>query len=312
MPASSPRTRGPGILEKLKVAVDRKYTAASGVALMSVAALTIPLVDGIAKYLSAAHSPLYISWMRYAVACAVVLPLAMARYGKSFLPREQVGAHLLRTIFLVAAMTCYFLAIAHIPLATAISAYFVGPIIALALAVVLLREALTVRKIVSLVLGFAGALVILRPAGSIDPSLLLALGSGAFFAFYMIATRQASRESDPIKTLAFQCLFGAVLLLPQAIWTWSIPAVGELWLLVAMGALSAGSHLLSITAFRFAQASTLAPLIYLELLGSVAIGYLAFGDVPDLSVWVGALTIVGAGLILLEWAPPPPRRLITL
>jgi drug/metabolite transporter (DMT)-like permease len=289
----------------VKLILDHKHTAVAGIALMSVAALTIPVVDGIAKHLSAAHSPLYISWARYAVACAVVLPLAMVRYGKAFLPREQVGAHLLRTIFLVAAMTCYFLAIAHIPLATAISAYFVGPIIALALAVFLLGEALTVRKVVSLVLGLAGALVILRPAGSIDPSLLLALGSGAFFALYMIATRQASRESDPIKTLAFQCLFGTVLLMPQAIWTWSIPVVGELWLLVAMGVLSAGSHLLSIMAFRFAQASTLAPLIYLELLGSAAIGYVAFGDVPDLYVWLGALSIVGAGLILLERAAPP-------
>jgi drug/metabolite transporter (DMT)-like permease len=219
----------------VKSTLDHKHATIAGVALMSIAALTIPIVDGIAKYLSSAHSPLYIAWARYAAACAVVLPLALARDGKAFLPREQVGAHLLRTVFLVAAMTCYFLAIAHVPLATAISAYFVGPIIAMVLAIILLGEALTARKIVSLVLGFVGALVILRPTGSIDPNLLLALGSGAFFALYMIATRQASRASDPIKTLAFQCLLGAALLTPQAIWTWSIPSRGEVWLFVAMG-----------------------------------------------------------------------------
>ena len=56
---------------------------------------------------------------------------------------------------------------------------------------------------------------------------MLALASGAFFALYMIATRLASRQADPFKTVVFQCAAGAVLLLPQALWTWSTPAPGE-------------------------------------------------------------------------------------
>jgi drug/metabolite transporter (DMT)-like permease len=281
-----------------RLPLDHKHTTI-GVVLMSVAALAAPAVDGAAKYLSAAHSPLYIAWARYAVACAFVLLVAMLRHGKAIFPREQIGAHLLRAVFLVAAMSCYFLAIARIPLATAISAFFVAPIVAMVLAVVFLGEDLTARKIISLILGFGGTLVILRPTGSIDPSLLLALGAGGCFALYVIATRQASRASDPVKTLALQCLLGALLLAPPAVWTWSTPTGGELWLFLAMGLLSACSHLLSIMAFRYTQASTLAPLIYLELLGSVAIGYLIFGDIPDAYVWVGALAIVVAGLILL-------------
>src|SRR5262245_2589960 len=113
--------------------------AATGVVLMSISMVTIPVVDAIAKYLSSTHSPLYISWARYVAACLVVIPVAVTRFGSQFLPREQIGAHLLRTVFLVSAMTVYFLAIARIPLATAISAYFVAPIIAMVLAVVFLR-----------------------------------------------------------------------------------------------------------------------------------------------------------------------------
>lgn len=276
---------------------------ALGIVLMSIAMLTIPSVDGIAKHLSATHSPLYLSWARYAVACAVVLPLAMARHGTNLFPSERRGDHVLRTVFLVAAMTCYFLAIARIPLAAANSAYFVGPVFAMALAVMFLGEALTPRKIASLALGLVGTLVILRPAGGLDPGLLLALGSGLFFAMYMIATRRAALKSDPFKTLAFQCCVGAALLTPQAIATWSWPRADELGGFLAMGALSAVCHLLSITAFRYAQASTLAPLVYLELLGSVAIGYAAFHEVPDAYTWIGAITILLAGLALLQ-----PRR----
>jgi drug/metabolite transporter (DMT)-like permease len=197
-------------------------------------------------------------------------------------------------------MTLYFLAIARIPLATAVSAYFVGPIVAVVLSVAVLKEELTVRKCLSLALGFAGSLVILKPGGTIEPGLLLAFGAGLFFALYMIATRQASRESDPLKTLAFQCAAGALLLTPQAIVYWSAPASGDLILFAGLGILSAVSHVLSIVAFRFADASTLAPLVYLELIGASAIGYLAFREVPGPSTLVGAALIVAAGLLLIR------------
>ncbi|MGI9404920.1 MAG: DMT family transporter [Hyphomicrobiaceae bacterium] len=278
--------------------------AVLGVVLMSLAMLMIPLVDGLAKHLSGAHSPLFISWARYAVACFIVLPFAVVRYGRAVLPRERLGSHLLRTVFLMAAMTLYFLAIARIPLATAISAYFVGPILATVLAVMWLGERLTVRKILALVLGFAGAMLILRPDGQLEPGILLAMGSGAFFALYLIATRQASQSSDPLKTLVFQCLVGALLLTPQAFWAWSVPMPAEVPFFLAMGILSALSHILSITAFRYAEASTLAPLVYLELVASALVGFYVFGDLPGTSVWLGAAVIVAGGLLLLRRSEP--------
>jgi drug/metabolite transporter (DMT)-like permease len=275
--------------------------ATMGIILMAVAMLMIPLVDGQAKYLSAGYSPLFISWARYLVACLIVLPFAAARYGaKRMFPAEQLAAHTLRTFFLVVSMTLYFVAVAHIPLATATSAYFVGPIVAVVLAVAVLKETLTGRKLLSLALGFFGALVILKPGGTFEPSLLLAFGSGLFFALYMIATRRASKDSDPVKTLAFQCAIGALLLTPQAILTWKAPAVEDLIFFTGMGVFSVLGHGLSITAFRFTDASTLAPLVYLELIGAALIGYLVFDEIPGLPTAIGAALIVAAGLILLQ------------
>jgi len=206
----------------------------------------------------------------------------------------------LRTLFLVISMTLYFLAIARIPLATAISAFFVGPIVAVVLSVFVLKERLTARKLISLGLGFGGALVILRPGAAIDPGLLFAFGSGLFFAVYMIATRQASLRRDPMKTLALQCVIGTLLLTPQAIWTWSTPLPGDLIFFAGLGLASATSHMLSITAFRFADASTLAPLVYLELIGTSLIGFVVFQEVPGLATLIGAALIVGGGLVLIR------------
>ncbi len=271
-----------------------------GIALMALAMLLIPIVDGIAKYLSAEYSPLFLSWARYMVASAIVLPAAAILRGRHFLPRERRKSHVARTVCLVAAMTLYFLSIARIPLATAVSAYFVGPIIAVALSVIILKERLTRRRFVSLVLGFAGAIIILRPGTVIEPGILLALGAGLFFALYLVATRHASTASDLIETLAFQCVVGTILLTPQALLSWSTPTWEDLTFFVGLGGLSAASHVLAIAAFRFADVSSLSPLVYLELIGAVFIGYFAFNEVPQGFSIVGAALIVFAGYLLLN------------
>jgi drug/metabolite transporter (DMT)-like permease len=273
---------------------------ATGIVLMTMAMLSIPLVDGLAKYLSSAYSPLFLGWARYAVAALIVLPIAAIRNGASIFPAEQRMSHLLRTLLLVVSMTLYFLALARIPLATAISAFFIGPIAAVVLSVLVLKERLSWPKITSLALGFIGALVILRPGSEINPGILLAFGAGLCFALYLIVTRLTAQRSDPVSTLAFQCAIGTLLLVPQAAATWAIPQWADLGFFLALGAVSAFSHLLSIAAFRFAEASTLAPLVYLELIGATLIGYYGFGELPDIFTIIGAGLIIAAGLILLR------------
>ena len=272
----------------------------TGILLMTMAMLSIPVVDGLAKYLSAGYSPLFIGWARYAVAGLIVLPIAVARNGVRIFPAEKRLLHLLRTLFLVVSMTLYFLALARIPLATAISAFFIGPIVAVVLSIFILKERVTWPKVMSLVLGFIGAIVILRPGAELNPGLLLAFGAGLCFGFYLIATRLAAQQSDPIKTLAFQCVVGTLLLTPQAIATWAAPQWNDLIFFLGLGLFSAFSHMLSIAAFRFAEASTLSPLVYLELIGAALIGYYAFGEIPDLFTLIGAGLIILAGLILLK------------
>lgn len=274
--------------------------ATTGILLMTLAMLSIPTVDGLAKYLSAGYSPLFIGWARYAVAALVVLPLAALRKHTPFFPAEGRASHVLRTLFLVISMTLYFLALARIPLATAISAFFIGPISAVLLSVFVLKERMTWPKTASLALGFLGALVILRPGGEINPGILLAFASGLCFGIYLVTTRLAAQRSDPVSTLAFQCAVGTLLLTPQAVASWALPQWNDLGFFIALGIMSAVSHFLSIAAFRFAEASVLAPLVYLELIGAAAIGFYVFGEIPNIFTVIGAGLIIAAGLILLK------------
>ena len=265
---------------------------------MATAMLSIPIVDGLAKYLSSDFSPLFISWARYAVASCIILPIGFYRFGFSLFPSTQLRAHFFRTLCLVSSMTFYFLAIALIPMATATSAFFISPILATAIAVVFSKERFSASKFISLVLGICGVLIIAKPGRSIEPGVLLAIAAGVAFAIYLVATRIASRNSDPVKTLSFQCAVGAALLLPQALFSWQLPSTDFIHLFLALGVLSVISHLMSIAAFRYAQTSVLAPLVYLELVGAVVIGYFVFSEVPGVEIVAGAALIIVGGLIV--------------
>lgn len=280
-----------------------------GVLLMVGAMLVIPIVDGVAKHLTSDHSAVFIGWARYAFGVVLVLPLAALRHGRRIFPLERRAAHLMRTVFIVLAMTLYFLAIARIPLATAATTALIGPVAAVVLSVFFLKERLTPRKLVSLALGLAGSLVILGWNGSVEPGVLYALGSGLTFGCYLVATRHASRDSDPIQTLSFQVFFGALLLTPFALFSWSTPAWGDLLFFAAIAILSTLSHVMSISAFRFADASTLAPLVYVELVGVTLVGYFGFDEIPGPTTVLGAALIVAAGAILIRRsaAEPPPH-----
>jgi drug/metabolite transporter (DMT)-like permease len=267
---------------------------------MIIAMLIIPLVDGIAKYLSQDYSPLFVSWMRYLSGTLFVVPITLAIHGKRAWPTQGVGSQVARTIFLVLAMTLYFVAISTVPLADATAAYLLAPVITSVLAVLILNEAFSRRKALAVILGLVGAMTIVRPGFSTEPGILLALGAGVSFALYVIATRKASQASEPLVTLNFQYVLGALLLTPLGMLYFSVPLTDTLLLVVLMGAISVTAHLLSIIAFKFAQASTLAPLIYLELVSSVAVGYWLFGDLPTTLTWVGIVIIVVSGLLLIQ------------
>ncbi|WP_439499045.1 DMT family transporter [Bosea sp. (in: a-proteobacteria)] len=289
-------------------ASDEQRKPALGIALMAVAMLIIPGSDAIAKYLSPVHSPVFLSWARYVAALGFVLPVVLfqqARSREPLISRGQILPQLVRTAFLVGAMTLYFVAIARIPLADALGAYFVAPIIATLLAAMVLRERLDRRKLAAVLLGFAGALLVVRPGTAGSAGTLIALASGGLMACYLVMTRATAQASPPLSTLTIQLVFGILLLTPFLLFQWTTPSWEALALILLMGLLAAAANLMTISAFRLAQVSTLSPLVYLELLGATALGFVLFGDLPSVTTWIGIAVIVAAGFTVVT-----PRRAV--
>lgn len=285
-----------------------KPQRALGAAFMAAAMLTFPCGDAIAKHLSAQHAPLFLAWARYTAGAAFVVPALLLAGRGTHVPgvaRGHVPIQALRAAFAVGAVSLYYLAIARIPLADALGAYFVAPVLAALLSAAVLGEALGPRRLLAVGVGFAGALLVARPGVTMGAGMAYALGAGGCFACYMVATRARAQSGSPLATLAFQYVAGGLLLLVPALLDWSVPTVATWLLILLMGLVSAISHLLVIAAFRLAEASLLAPLVYLELLGGTLLGLLVFGQLPAPVTWLGIALIVAGGLVLVERRPQP-------
>jgi drug/metabolite transporter (DMT)-like permease len=270
-----------------------------GIALMVAAMVIVPLMDGLAKHLSADYPVLQVVWARYFFHLALLVPIVVWRYPLASLwPRRPV-IQVLRGGLLLASTILFFFAIAAIPLADAIALVFVSPLVVTALSPFVLGEAVGVRRWSAVIVGFLGAMTVIRPGfQEIEPGSLMAIGAGSVYAFYLLTTRKLSGSAPPLVTLTYTALLGAGIMSLVAPFHWVPPDAAGLGQMIAMGAIAAVGHFLVIRAFDHAPAAVLAPFGYSEIVMATVIGLLAFGDFPDAWTWCGIAVLVASGIYI--------------
>jgi drug/metabolite transporter (DMT)-like permease len=191
----------------------------------------------------------------------------------------------------------FFTGLRSVPLATATTIMFLTPLIVTLLSIPLLGEKVGPRRLAGVLVGFAGAMVIVRPGfGEVSLGMLLLLGASITNAFYQIVTRQVRHYDGPNTTLFYTALAGTVVFSAVAPWDWR-PPQGIDWLLfVGMGAIGALSQLCLIRAFRLAPAAVVSPFSYTGLIWATLFGFIVFLDLPGWWTMLGAALIVGSGL----------------
>ena len=270
-----------------------------GILLMILAMLIIPVMDGIAKDLSARYSITQITWARYFIHFSFMLPLVLIRFSLPTLLPKNTLLQLLRSSLLMCSTFLYFWAISLIPLADAIALIFIYPIIVTALSALLLKERIGLRRWLAVFAGLLGTCVIVRP-GVLEISLgtFLALGAGTTYGCYLIATRKLANTAPPLVTLTFTALVGTLVFSVLVPSYWQRPTDIDIMLMLALGLLAALGHYLIIKSFEYAQASVLAPYGYSEIITASLIGYFAYGDFPDSYTWMGVSIIITSGLYI--------------
>jgi drug/metabolite transporter (DMT)-like permease len=271
-----------------------------GILLMCAGVALFPLMNASVKLLTAGYPVVEIIWARFTGHLIVMLIVFLPQYGRRLIATRRPLVQIGRSLLMLVSNGVFVLAIGKVPLATASAIGFTSPLIVTALSVPLLREQVGWRRWSAVCVGFAGALLIIRPGHALaDPAVLLLLASSAAYALYQIATRWVMAHDSPATGIIFAALVGSLATTTVLPFVFVMPrSLFDLALFLALGCLGGLGHFVVIKAFQAAPAAVIAPLGYVELLGTAALGYLIFGNFPDALTWVGALIIIASGLYI--------------
>jgi len=236
------------------------------------------------------------------------LPL-LYRPGLALLRTSNFRLYLMRSAFGALAMLSGFWALAHLPLAQAVSIAYSTPLFVTIAAVLVLGEVVRLRRWTAVIAGFAGVLVILRPgASAFSFDALVALASAALAAGSYISIKFLSRTEHPEAVVIYMNLIITPLTLMPALWAWSWPdAIGWIWLLLT-GLLGTVGQFCMTRAYHVGEVSALIPINFIQLPVVVICAYFLFDQRLDLATAIGAAIIIGANIYIARREAQLARR----
>jgi drug/metabolite transporter (DMT)-like permease len=272
-----------------------------GILMMCFAVACFATMNTFVKDLRAEAFPIIeIIWGRYFFHTVLILVLFPRRIP-TLLAGSDKGLQIVRSVLVLLATACMFVAVGFMPLADAVAITFIAPLLITALSVPFLGEKVGVRRWIAVFVGFAGMLVIIRPGGGLfQPAALLPIGVTVFYAFYQIITRLISHRTDPINTVFYTAIVGGVSMTAIVPFFWQAPTAAQWASLVAAGCLGGIGHWAIIIAYQRSEAPLVAPFAYTELIWATILGLAVFGDFPDTWTFVGAAIIAASGIYIIQ------------
>jgi drug/metabolite transporter (DMT)-like permease len=278
-----------------------------GMLLCALSMATFALQDAVTRAIVHAMAPAQIMSVRLWIFALGALAVAVwrRRLWQVLRPRRPF-LQALRALLSALEMVTVAFALRYLGLAETHALFATFPLMAVLMAGPVLGERLTPTRLSAVLLGLAGALLIIRPGGGLfRPEALLALIAAALFAGYQVTGRLAARHDDFLTSVVQIALIGAVVLTPWGLWVWRPPTQAQWLAILAISALAILAHLLLVRALEHAEAMQLQPFNYLLMLFALLIGTLWFGERPPWTSWFGAALIVAGGL----WAIREEHRL---
>ncbi len=278
---------------------ERRQISLRGILYMlAVAVVIFPLLNASVKYLAADYSLVQIIWARSITHFLWMAVLFMPGLGWKLFATQRLGLQLTRSALQLTALITFVIGLVYLPMTTVTSIYFTSPLMVVALAVPLLGERVGIRRWLAVLIGFLGAVVIIRPGfEGMHWAVLSLLASAFLYALYQILTRRVA-DHDDFRVSAIYTIVIALVISSAAVpFYWRTPVNWLDWLVFSdLGILGGLGHLFVIKAFEHAEASFVGPFDYGQLIGVTIVGYLAFAEFPDLWTWIGAAIIIASGI----------------
>ena len=283
----------------------------AGVAWMIVTGLLFVCVTGIVRYLGSDIPAIEAAFIRYVFGLLLVAPM-MLRILRNPPDRAALKIYGWRGLTHGLGVMLWFFAMARIPVAEVTAIGYIAPIFVTLGAVIFFGERLAARRILAIVVGFVGTLIILRPGfQEVNLGQLAQLCAAPAFAASFLLTKQLTRGADAATIVGMLSLVVTIVLLPGAIAVWRTPTGEELFWLFATAVFATAGHYTLTRAIAAAPLTVTQPVSYLQLVWATLLGIIAFGEPLDPFVLLGGAVIVSAATFIAHRETVVARREIT-
>lgn len=270
---------------------------ALGALLTMFAMLCFAGMDAISKWLVADYAVTQMMWIRswlfFLFAWFVVRKQGLRTAFTSTRPVLQI----VRSLIAVVEGAIFVLAFRYLPLADTHAVAATSPLIVIAMGVLWLGERATFTRLVAVIGGFVGVLLIVRPGfRELEWPLLLPIAGAILWALYQVLTRLCSRGDPPGTSLIWAALVALVATSFVGPLDWRWPSATAWALMIVIALIGAAAHYALIKALDYAEAGAVQPYAYTLLVWAALMGFLVFGHVPDAWTIAGAAVVVSSGL----------------
>jgi len=244
---------------------------------------------------------------------AILAAAWLLRAGAPLLGRER-GLLALRGVLGLAALTCFYSAVIHLPLADATVIQYMNPIFTALIAAVVLHEAMSWREPALALVSLLGVVLVARPTAvfsttdALDPVWVgVGLLGAVLSASAYVAVRRLRRE-DPLVIVLYLAVVSGVVALPLALRGFVMPDAATWGLLLGVGASTFTGQVFLTRALGIERAGAAVSVAYVQIIFAAGWGWLLFGDAPDAFTGAGALIIIGSTALLVRLHPVVGRR----
>ncbi|MDD9878992.1 MAG: DMT family transporter [Magnetovibrio sp.] len=267
-----------------------------GILWMLLAMFLFVSMDACVKTLVRDHPTVQIVWARYFFH-VVLLVVLLAPRMRQIVKTDRLGLQLVRSLLLLATTALFFTGLRYVPLVESSAMMLISPLLVTALAAVVLKENVGPRRWISVAVGLAGAMIIIRPGSELMQwAILFPTAAACSYAVYQISTRFLS-SADPVLTTLFYTAVTGALVSSLAVPFYWVEPTPLAWLLMIGAGLGGGlGHFALIKALTVAPASVVTPFTYSNMIWAAGYGYFLYAELPDLWTVVGAVIIAGSGL----------------
>lgn len=279
-----------------------------GAALIVASELLFASMGATVKAVSSDLPTEVVVFMRGLFGVLILLPLILRRLNKEMLATHVFHFHLLRALLGVAAMYCFFYALANMQLADGMLLKMTAPLFMPIIAAMWLFEKLRAKIWWAVGLGFVGVGLVLRPEGEFNWVALVGLAGGMFAAGAKVTVRRLGQSEPTIRIVFYFSLMVMLIASIPLAWAWQTPTVPEWGLLFLMGLFGTLGQLLLTRGYSVAAASQVAPFTYFSVVFAALYGYLFWQETLTVSFVIGAMLIVIAGVVALRGSSKAQNR----